>query len=278
MTEPGFRAVVLAGERPGGSALARDLGLPAGVLAPLAGTPCLLRVLDALDGASRVHGVTLCGPSRDVLDAAPALAALTARPDLTWIAPESGPAASAEAGAEASAHYPVLLTSGDHGLLSATMVDRFCDAATTADADVVVGLVPHGLVQAAFPESRRTVLRFADGAFCGSNLFALHGPAARRALSFWSGVEADRKRPWRIARRLGLWSLLRYLSGRLPVDAAFATLSRRAGCRVRWVTVPSARAAVDVDSAADWRLADRLLREDAARDADADPLARGSAR
>ena len=81
-------------------------------------------------------------------------------------------------------------------------------------------------------------------------------------LAFWSGVEAERKRPWRIARRLGPGVLLRYLLGRLPVDAAFEALSERAGCRVGWVALPSPRAAVDVDTAADWRLANRLLRED----------------
>jgi hypothetical protein len=103
------------------------------------------------------------------------------------------------------------------------------------------------------------VLRFADGAWCGSNLFALMSDRSNGALSFWSTVEADRKRPWRIARRLGLRTLLRYLGGRLDTAEAFATLSRLAGCRVSWIEVPCARAAVDVDSRDDWSLANRLL-------------------
>ena len=46
-----FRAVVLAGERPGGSALSRAAGVEAGVLVPVAGIAAVERVLDALDAS-----------------------------------------------------------------------------------------------------------------------------------------------------------------------------------------------------------------------------------
>jgi CTP:molybdopterin cytidylyltransferase MocA len=263
-----FRAIVLAGERPGGSALARALELPAAVLAPLAGRPCIVRVVDTLHDAGQVEGILLCGPARGIVDASPDLASVLAHSQADWLAPASGPAASALRAARVCQHYPLLLTSGDHGLLSSEVVDTFCrQALDVADAeadepDVVVGLVSHPQVARAFPQSRRTVLRFADGAFCGSNLFALLTSASGRALEFWTVVEAERKRPWRIALRLGPVTLLRYLCGRLSVDQAFEQLSRRAGCRVRWIPVTSPRAAVDVDSEADWRLADRLLTAD----------------
>lgn len=264
-----FAAVVLAGERPGGNALARHLDLPAAVLAPVGGKPCLERVLDSLGGAAWVGPIAVCGPDARAVAASPALGRLLERAGVCWMAPAEGPAASALAAAGALADdpaggYPLLVTSGDHGLLESTVVDDFCRRAAALDdrADVVVGLVPHETVARAFPASRRTVLGFADGAFCGSNLFALLGPDGRRALQFWRGVEADRKRPWKIARRLGVTTLLRYLLGRLPVDDAFREISRRAGCRVTWTAVDSARAAVDVDSTADWTLADRLLRAD----------------
>lgn len=269
-----WHAIVLAGERPGGNALARSLGLPAAVLAPLAGIPCLQRVVDALLRSATVSHVTLCGPAESVAQQSEAVCALVERPEVDWLAPAAGPAASALAGAgldQAAGSppdgdgrgFPKLLTSGDHGLLTADIVDDFCGRARVIDADVVVGLVPHERVAAAFPGSRRTRLSFADGARCGSNLFALLTPNSGRALTFWQRVEADRKQPWKIVRRLGPGVLLRYLLGRLTADAAFDTLSRRAGCRIRWVGVDAARAAVDVDSEADWRLADRILGDEA---------------
>jgi hypothetical protein len=80
-----------------------------------------------------------------------------------------------------------------------------------------------------------------------------------QAIGLWSEFEADRKRPWRIVRSGGLGPLLRYLSGRLDIDAAFAFVSERADCRIRWAEIANCNAAVDVDSEADWRLAERIL-------------------
>lgn len=259
----GFQTVVLAGERRGGNALARRLNLPAGVLAPLAGQPCLAWVLNALRAADSVDRLLLAGPDTQALQASAALRELVSADDVEWLPPEAGPAASAGAALRHADRYPALLTSGDHGLLTGAIVDDFCRRAVqAADLDLAVGLVPRELVQSAYPHSRRTVLRFAGRAFCGSNLFALLTPGALSALTFWQTLEADRKQPWKLARHLGATTLARYLAGRLTVDDAFAVLSERAGCRIGWVPVPFARAAVDVDSEADWRLADALLRDE----------------
>ncbi|MGD8385352.1 MAG: hypothetical protein PVF89_08085, partial [Lysobacterales bacterium] len=159
--------------------------------------------------------------------------------------------------------YPVLLTAGDHALLQAEIVDEFCANAAALNArqahDFIIGLVPYGLVRSAWPQSQRTVLRFSDGQFCGSNLFAVLTPAGLQALAFWRQAETNRKRPWRIARHFGLWAMLRYLLRRLSLPAAMASLSEAAGCRVGWVEVEHARAAVDVDSVQDQQLADKIL-------------------
>ncbi len=254
-----FGAVVLAGERPGGGGLARELGLAAGVLAPVAGRAALVRVMDALRASRSVDAIVLCGPAAAVVDATPALEALIAGPGVSWLAPETGPGASALAALDALDRWPALVTSGDHALLEPQIIDDFCRAAAVADGDAVVGLVPWSTVHAAFPESRRTVLKFADEPVCGSNLFAVLNRDGLAAIRFWRGVEALRKRPWQIARRLGWRSLIRYVSGSLNRDGAAALLSERAGCRVRWVGVTAARAAVDVDTVADLRLANELL-------------------
>ena len=119
--------------------------------------------------------------------------------------------------------------------------------------------MPYKLVQAAWPESKRTVLKFSDGGYCGSNLFAVLNPEGCKALAFWRQAEADRKHPWRIARRFGFIALLRYLFRRLTLEDALRSLSTTAGCRIGYVELNFARAAVDVDSVEDQRLAERIL-------------------
>ncbi len=255
-------AVVLAGERPTGSPLAQAFSVPAGVLVPVAGRPAIARVFAALRASRSVNGGLLCGPERAVMAEAPALQALLAPGDFRWLAPQHGPAASAMAALTSLERYPALVTTGDHALLSPETLDDFCTRAQQRDEDVLVGLVPYDTVMAAFPETRRTALRFADAAWCGSNLFLFRTRAGLGAANFWREVEASRKRPWKIARHLGLGLLLRYLSHRLSLTEALAAISERAGCRVGHVVLSDPRAAVDVDSIDDQNLAERLLESD----------------
>jgi len=260
MTEQrALAAVVLAGERAGGNALARAHGLSSSVLVKVAGRTLIERVLTTLRASASVAGGVVVGPVAPLPEREPILTELFAAGDFRWLAPASGPSASALAGCASAGRGPLLITAADHALLEPAVVDAFCAAALAREADFVVGLVPHAVVRARFPHSRRTLLRFRDGIFCGSNLFLLATDAGRGALELWSRVEHERKLPWRIAARLGPLLLLRYASGRLAVDAAFTALSRLAGCRVTWVEVAAARAAVDVDSSADLALAEEVL-------------------
>jgi GTP:adenosylcobinamide-phosphate guanylyltransferase len=261
--EPLFSVVVLAGERPGGSALSRQLDLPAGVLVDVAGQPALQRVIDALGRSRETGGGVLCGPAEAVYRQHPQFDAILAGSGIEWAPPRAGPSESAEWAARKLNRFPLLLTTGDHALLTPGLVDDFCSRARRQDADAVVGLVPHARVSAVFPQSRRTVHRFRDGGYCGANLFALLNGNGMAGPRFWRQVEADRKKPWRIARRIGVAALLRYLLRRLTLEQALDALSEKMGCRIACVRIEDPRAAIDVDSVADRDLANAILGADA---------------
>jgi len=256
-----YRAVVLAGERPGGGPLSKAADVAAGVLVPVAGKTAVARVIDTLQASPGIEDCLLCGPERSIAEKNDVIRELRSRDGVRWLAPGPGPAASTLAALETLDHYPALVTAGDHALLSTTILDGLFAGVADRHEDVLIGLVPYKIVRAAFPESRRTVLKFSDGGFCGSNLFVFRDRRGLGAVKFWRSVESDRKRPWRVARRLGLWTLLRYIAGRCPVAEAFRILSVKAGCRVGYVEVTDPAAAVDVDSVEDWRLAERILRK-----------------
>jgi len=252
--------IVLAGERPGGNPLAEALGLPAGILAEVAGVPCVTRVLDALAASESIDRGVIVGPQPAVANSAQMQEILSDAP-LTWLAPASGPAESALLALESMAERPVLITSADHALLTPAIVDSFCHLALAGDADFVVGLVPYNRVRQAYPDSKRTLLQFSDGTFCGSNLFMVRTPAGAGVVHFWQRMQSHRKRPWRMARELGFGTLLRYLLGRLPLRGALDRIGSLARCRIGYVELLEARAAVDVDSLADHALAERVLDE-----------------
>lgn len=242
--------------------MARAHGLLASVLVDVAGRTCLERVLTSLRASTSVDGGLLVGPAIEIVRDNALLKELLQAGDFRWHAPESGPSASAASAASTLARYPALLTAGDHALLRPRTIDAFCQAAMQTTDDFVVGLVRYDLVREHFPHSRRTLLKFSDRDYCGSNLFLLRTANARAALSFWQQLESERKRPWRIAARLGPGSLLRYLTHSLSVASAFELLSKSAGCRIGYVEIDDPRAAVDVDSDADRILAERLLRDE----------------
>ena len=254
-----FAAVVLAGERPGGNAISQELGLSASVLVNVAGKSALARVIETLEASEMVKGGLLSGPVEKIYRDNEEFRQILSASSLQWTAPESGPSASALAALEQLDRFPVLLTTGDHALLSPGLVDFFCREAMKMDVDVVCGLAPYSIVHAAYPESKRTVLKFSDGQYCGTNLFAILNRAGKAGPAFWRQLEAQRKHPWRMARRLGTGLLLRYLFGRLSLDQALESLSRAMGCRVGYVRIEVARAVVDVDSVADRDLAEKIL-------------------
>jgi CTP:molybdopterin cytidylyltransferase MocA len=154
---------------------------------------------------------------------------------------------------------PLLITTADHPLLSAAMVDRFCAEARASGTDLVAGLTDARVIRSAYPEARRTYLRFADAAYSGANMFALLTPEGRRAVAFWRRVEQERKRPWRLVRAFGLGPLLAYLLGRLTLDEAMGRASTVIGARVAAARLPFAEAAIDVDKPADLALVETIL-------------------
>lgn len=255
-----FSALVLAGTRPEGDPLARHVGAITKAAVPVAGTPMLARVIDALSGSSSVGAIIVVGLAPEALDD-PVLARKISESSAKVV--EGGDTAAASALAALGGIEPdqrVLVTTSDHPLLRPEIVDAFLKGTDGTDADAAVGLVPLDRVRQVSPDTRRTVTRLRDGEFCGSNLFAVLTPSGRHAVAFWRNVERHRKHPVRIARMLGTGTLLRFLFGRLTLDGAMRQLSAKSGARVRAVLLSQGEAAIDVDKPEDLVVAEGLLK------------------
>ena len=179
------------------------------------------------------------------------------------VEPQPGPAASLAAALnELPAQRPVLVLTADHPLLESQWWQPLLDAASDSDPpDALVGLVDYREVMQRFPRNRRTRYRFADRSVCGTNIFLLATPRGRELAEIWQSFERNRKQPWRIVARLGIWNLVRYLLGRMTLQQAFDMLSQRFGVRVQPVLLPWPEAAVDVDTPEDFELVRQILAE-----------------
>lgn len=242
-------ALVLAGTRPGGDPFADELGVAHKGLIELDGRPLLKRVIQALQEAGITRVLVSCDEG--------AVAELARKLGAEVIAPRSGPSGSVAAAFEL-AGAPLVVTTSDHALLQPDWVRELVEK-TPEEADISVMLAERGRVEAAMPGSKRTYLRFADGSWSGCNLFYLKTPEARRAIETWSMVEADRKRPWRIAARLGFGTLMSMLFGRLTIAEGLARLGDRIGVKAALVPASNGLAAVDIDKIADLDAVEALL-------------------
>ena len=243
-------ALVLAGSRPGApDPVAVAEGVAHKALIDIGGMPMLARVLRALREAGVEH-IAVAADHPEVLSLAYAFSAIP-------VAPGVGPSASVARGLETMA-APLLVTTADHALLRPQWIADFV-ADSPDSADVAVLLARRADVERAVPGTRRTWLRFADGAWSGCNLFLLNSSRAQRAIATWQAVETDRKRPWRIAARLGIGTLTAYLTGRLTLDEAVVRLGDRVDLRAATVAARDGLAAVDVDKPEDLALVRRIL-------------------
>ena len=259
-SQPKFTAVVLAADRGSDDPVAGAAGVHCKSMAPIDGIPMIFRVLDALAGSKQIKTRILCGPPQSIVDLEPDLNARISSGEIKWVENQQTPSTSAYHVLQSlPEHVPVLLTTGDHALLSAPIVDYFCTRAQSTGCDVVAGVARHEAVTKAYPRTRRTATHLQDGSYCGCNLFAFLTPRARRAANFWRQVETQRKKPLRVIRVLGVTAVLRYLLGQLSLAEALDRVSRRLEFKAGAVIMPFPEAAIDVDSVADLKLVQEIL-------------------
>lgn len=254
-----FTAVILAADRSKDDPLLTAADVASKSMVPINNVPMVLRVLIALEQSDTIGARLLCGPSKSVIHQSDELQAYIANNDIAWIQNDTTPSLSAvKAFQTIPETTPVLLTTADHAMLSSRIIDYFCHKAVKLGVDVVAGLAARNLVTAAYPETKRTALKLRDDAFCSCNLFAFLTPRARNAAQFWRQVENQRKNPLRVIRLLGLYSVVKYILGRLTLNAGIKRLSHQMGLKAGVVVLPFPEAAIDVDTVADWKLVEKV--------------------
>ena len=155
--------------------------------------------------------------------------------------------------------YPCLITTCDHALLTSEIVESFIDGAQKAGTDICVGFATETVIQAEYPETKRTYLRFSDEAVSGCNLFYIANENGAKAIAFWQSVQHLRKNPIKLARKVGVSVGLKYAAGRLSLMGAFEYAADRIGITAAPVLLPFAEAAIDVDKPSDLDLVESIL-------------------
>jgi GTP:adenosylcobinamide-phosphate guanylyltransferase len=237
----------MAGSRGTADPLAAATGVAHKALAPVGGVAMLERVVATLRASRWIDRIVILG--LDATAVGDLATGATGATPVELLQGDRTPSASAAlAIKELGLEPPVLITTADHPLLTPDTLDSFCERAEAMNADATFAIVPVGLVQASFPGIRRTTFRFRDGGFCGCNLYALLSTKGYDALREWAAVEAERKRPWRMVRILGLGTLLRFALGQLSLADLTGAVFARTGLRIRPVFLTDGAAGFDIDT------------------------------
>jgi len=154
---------------------------------------------------------------------------------------------------------PLLIVTGDHALLTAEMVEIFLEKSTETRAEVSVALASKDVVSSAYPDVKRTYIKFAEGGYSGCNLFALATSNATGALDFWHKIDRNRKRPWVFLKSVDVWAFALYALRRLTLDKAMERLSKKIGVKAVAIRMPMAEAAIDVDKVSDLYLVRKIV-------------------
>lgn len=236
-----FDTLILAGSREGFDPFAGLDGYRHKALIEIDGQPSLLRVIEAVRAGGASEVLVSCNH--------PEVMALAERAGARVIATACSPSRSALAAIQGRSR-PIVVTTADHALLRPKWVKNLVDG-TRPDTDLSVMMAHKDVIEAKLPGSRRTYYRFADGSWSGCNLFFLRTPRAHRLVEIWQEVESERKRPWRVAGRLGWRNLADYLLGRLTMAEAVARVGHRIGIKAQLVPAEDGLAAVDIDKLED---------------------------
>ena len=251
----GWTAVVLAGSRPGSDPLALAFGTDLKALVPIGGKPMVRWPVEALLASDRFAKVRVLAQEPERI-----AEALPADPKLVVEASGATIAGTLERLCfDPTVEWPLVITTADHVLLDAGMIDEFCDLAEPAD--IAIGVVERDNLMARLPQSQRTWIHFRSAAFSGANLFLLSGTKALPALELWRSVEQDRKKAWALLWAFGPANFLAAALRLRTIHQTLEHIGHRLGAKVEAVDLSDPLAAVDVDKLADHRLVESLLSE-----------------
>ncbi|MCY0881033.1 MAG: NTP transferase domain-containing protein [Firmicutes bacterium] len=153
---------------------------------------------------------------------------------------------------------PVMIVTADVPLITGPMLDRMIEQ-MPSQLDIVYPIVEKSEMLRAFPCAQRTYVRLWDGTFTGGNVFLVKPAAILRVQDRLQDFFSHRKSPLQLAKDIGwdfVWKLLWH---RLTLQAARQRLEKILAIKGQAWPVPWPEIGMDVDKAADWEAAEKLL-------------------
>jgi GTP:adenosylcobinamide-phosphate guanylyltransferase len=213
-------------------------------LIDVAGKPMVQWVLDALSGSSSVGRVVIVG-----LDES---SGVSCKKPLAYMPNQGGMLSNIRAGAEKivelnpQAQY-TLLVSSDIPTITADMVDWVAAQVRVGQDDIVYNVIERSVMEARFPNSKRTFTKLKGMEVCGGDLTPASLNIIVSNTGLWEKLAAARKNPLKQAALIGFDLLFLALVRALTLEDAARRASKNLNIRGRGIVCPYPELGMDVD-------------------------------
>lgn len=213
-------------------------------LLDVAGKPMVQWVVDALCQAEVVERIIMVG--------LPPESNLQCSKIVDFIPNQASMLENIRAGVnKALEHSPqtqhVLLVSSDIPAITGEMVDWVAQKAQETDDDAYYNVIRREVMEARFPNSKRSYTRLRGMEVCGGDLNLIHTRMMTGNNEVWEKIIAARKNVFKQAALIGYDTLLLLMLRLIDVDQAVNMVSKRLGIKGRGLVCPHAEIGMDVD-------------------------------
>ncbi len=213
-------------------------------LLDIAGKPMIQWTLDALCGAQTIDRVIVIG--------LPADSGVTCTKSVDYLPNQGEMLENIRGGVKRalqdnSQPRHVLLVSSDIPAIQSEMVDWVVNEAMRTDEDVYYNVIPRQVMEARFPNSKRSYTRLKDVEMCGGDMNLIRSTMVTHNDEIWRRLIASRKNVFKQAALIGYDTLLLLMLRLITMDQAARMVTKRLKITGRAIVCPYAEVGMDVD-------------------------------
>lgn len=113
----------------------------------------------------------------------------------------------------------VLICTCDIPLITKEAVSDFIKNAELSHADLCYPIVKKEVNDSKYPDMERTYVKLKEGKFTGGNIFFVNPKIIKKNYEFGQRLVSYRKKPIKMARLLGFSFMIKFLVGRITIEA-----------------------------------------------------------
>ena len=213
-------------------------------LLEICGKPMIQWVLDALSEAETVERVIVVGLPEESQVRCKKIAAFIPNQGSLLQNVRAGMQMVHETNPQS---HHLLSVSSDIPAITSEMVDWLVGAAMQTDEDAYYNVITRQVMEARYPESRRSYARFRDVEVCGGDMSIIRTELGAQNDALWERIIESRKSALKQAALVGYDTLILMLLRLITLDQAVKMVTRRLRLTGRAIRCPYAEIGMDVD-------------------------------